>query len=91
MLAVLFGALANAHTGITNVFQDQGNDEPVLLDRCLGPGVAGAFSDYADYNCSILYPVAAGEALFVSYGEHTGTSRNSLLIVAFCFGSFLHS
>jgi hypothetical protein len=68
MLAVLFGALANAHAGITNLEQDPGTWDPVL-DRTRDPG-AGAISDYVGYSFISMHPVSAGEELFVSYGEN---------------------
>lgn len=68
MLAVLFGALANSHTGITNLYRDSGVWAPTL-DRTQDVG-AGAFSDYFNYGFRTEYPVGAGEELFVSYGEH---------------------
>jgi hypothetical protein len=66
IIAGLFGALANGHTGITNMVQTRGGYDPIL-DRRTDPG-AGAFSDY-DCGFQSAYPVAAGEELFVSYGE----------------------
>jgi hypothetical protein len=66
-LAGLFGALANGHTGITNMNQDSGKVH-YMLDRDSDPG-AGAFSPYAQYSFRSMYPISAGEELFVSYGE----------------------
>jgi hypothetical protein len=66
IIAGLFGALANAHTGITNMVQAPSGYDP-LLDRRIDPG-AGGFSAY-DCGFRSAYPVAAGEELFVSYGE----------------------
>lgn len=67
ILAVMFGSLANAHTGITNLMQNSGVYHPVL-DRREDPG-AGASSDHIEYYFYSQYPVKAGEELFVSYGE----------------------
>lgn len=64
----LFGSLANAHTGITNLGMGEGRRDP-MLDRRVDAG-AGAFSPYVDTGFYSRYPIAAGEELFVSYGEH---------------------
>ena len=63
----LFGALSNAHAGITNLKQNTGDYMPEL-DRRFDPG-AGAISYYIDTSFKSAYPISAGEELFVSYGE----------------------
>jgi hypothetical protein len=66
-LSVLFGALANAHTGIHNVNHDFGKWSPVL-DATQDYG-AGAFSDYIEDGHRSRYAIGAGEELFASYGK----------------------
>lgn len=94
MLAVMFGSLANAHTGITNLYQDSGKYEPVL-DRREDPG-AGASSDYIGYSFRSAYPVPAGEELFVSYGEQWYVPRRGAVFflavnhdTQYCLDKFL--
>jgi hypothetical protein len=78
-LAGLFGSLANAHTGITNMRLHSGAVNHVL-DRASDPG-AGAISPVVEYNFRSIYPIKAGEELFVSYGE----SWYVCMWVQFCF------
>jgi hypothetical protein len=66
-ISFLFGALANAHAGINNIAHDTGEWEP-LLDAATEHG-AGAFTDYVKTAFRSVYPIKAGEELFVSYGE----------------------
>eukprot|EP00980_Cylindrotheca_fusiformis_P022172 scaffold9072_cov106-Cylindrotheca_fusiformis.AAC.5 len=71
VLRGLFGAIANSHTGITNMISPPRYD-PVydpIVDRRFDPG-AGAFTPYFDNHFLSAYPVKAGEELFVTYGEH---------------------
>lgn len=68
-IAGLFGALANAHTGITNMkMASDSSTSTHLLDRASDPG-AGAYSSFCSFNFRSAYAVKAGEELFVSYGE----------------------
>lgn len=71
VLRGLFGAIANSHTGITNM-KSPSRYDPVydpIVDRRHDPG-AGAFTPYFDNHFVSAYPVKAGEELFVTYGEH---------------------
>lgn len=67
-ISFLFGALANAHAGINNIGFDMGEWDPVLDGAT--DYAAGAFTDYVKTAFRSLYPIKAGEELFVSYGEH---------------------
>lgn len=66
-LAGVMGAMANCHSGINNLEIDVGEWSPAL-DGVQDYG-AGAFSDYVNSGFRSKYPIAAGEELFVSYGE----------------------
>lgn len=67
MLSGLAGGFANAHTGITNLISEKARNEPIL-DRRTDPG-AGAFSDILGFHFTSQHRIAAGEELFISYGE----------------------
>ena len=63
----LLGALTNCHTGIMNIVMGGGRYDP-MLDRRVDAG-AGASSAHVATGFYSLYPIAAGEEFFVSYGE----------------------
>jgi hypothetical protein len=67
MIVTMYGSLANAHTGITNLQEDHTRFSP-SLDRRVDPG-AGASSDYVAHAFKTRYAVGAGDELFVTYGE----------------------
>jgi hypothetical protein len=71
VLRGLFGAIANSHTGITNMITPPQYDSTYdpIVDRRFNPG-AGAFTPYFENHFVSAYPVKAGEELFVTYGEH---------------------
>ena len=64
-----FGAIANSHAGIFNMEQISSARYNPMLDRRHDPG-AGAFSPYDENPFVSRHSVAAGEELFVTYGEH---------------------
>lgn len=74
MLHGLFGALANAHPGITNLQLEVGKWE-AMLDGMTQHG-AGSFSDYVSAGFQSMYSIPAGEELFVTYGEHWFRGRS---------------
>jgi hypothetical protein len=72
-VSIRISALANFHTGLVNMKISTARIDP-KLDRRIDPG-AGAFSDLADSAFRSVYPIAAGEELFISYGEHWLSGR----------------
>lgn len=71
VLRGLFGSIANSHNGVINMMSPKIQYSPYdpMVDRRKDAG-AGAFSPYVENTFLSVYPVKAGEELFVTYGEH---------------------